>query len=212
MRDTDYEQFASMLNAVAELHGKTLSGMTIAMWWNSLKGHDLSAIQEGFSRHVQNPDNGQFMPKPADVIRMLGGTTQDSALVAWSFVSKSVSEIGTYRSVVFDDPIIHAVIQDMGGWIKLGTKTNDDWPFVAKEFENRYRGYKTKGDLKDFPKKLTGIADSNNLRNGFGEDVPVLIGDEGKAMEVFRLGNDGSSLKITQMKPQIPANQARITA
>jgi hypothetical protein len=34
------------------------------------------------------------------------------------------------------------VISDMGGWVLLGSKGDGDWPFIAKEFENRYRGYR----------------------------------------------------------------------
>jgi len=84
------------------------------------------------------------MPKVADVIKMLQGSTQDSALTAWAKVDKAVRSIGTQMSVAFDDPLIHKVIQDMGGWLGLGQRQEAEWPFVAKEFETRYRGFKAR--------------------------------------------------------------------
>jgi hypothetical protein len=28
-------------------------------------------------------------------------------------------QVGAYQSVVFDDPLIHLVLEDLGGWIKI---------------------------------------------------------------------------------------------
>lgn len=106
-----------------------------------MKPFDLAAVKDALNRHCVNPDNGQFMPKPADVVKLLQGSSQDGALVAWAKVDRAVRQVGTYSTVVFDDPIIHRVVQDMGGWVALGDKREKEWPFVAKEFENRYRGY-----------------------------------------------------------------------
>lgn len=190
MQQPDYDQFAQVINAVAELHGKKLSEMAIALWWNNLKAYDLAAVREGLSRHMQNPDSGQYMPKPADVIRMIGGTSQDSAMVAWSKVDKGVRQVGTYSSVAFDDPIIHRVLHDMGGWVALGSKTEHEWPFVAKEFENRYRGYRVRNETPDYPKVLIGIAEAQNSTEGCESQPPVLIGDSSKAKQVFLGGTD----------------------
>ncbi len=169
--------------------------MALALWWNALKQYDLPAVREGLNRHMQNPDTGQYMPKPADVIKFIGGTTQDGALLAWAKVDRAVRMVGTYQSVAFDDPAINAVLQDMGGWIALGTKSEDEWPFVAKEFENRYRGYRLRGEF-EFPKWLPGIAEAHNAQspqNAQRIEPPVLIGDPVKARQVLLMG--GSTKK-----------------
>jgi len=77
-------------------------------------------------RHLMNPDTGQFLPKPADIVRMLGGRTLDRALMAWAKVDKAVRQIGTYESVVFDDALIHRVLHEMGGWVGMGQKTENE--------------------------------------------------------------------------------------
>ena len=105
-------------------------------------------------------------------------------------MDKAVRQVGTHRSVVFDDPLIHRVLQEMGGWIGMGQKTEDEWPFVAKEFENRYRGYAMRGERPEYPPVLVGIADATNARGGFKTEQPMLIGAPEKAQEVMRLGAD----------------------
>ena len=188
MQQNEFDQFAQMLESIAEYCGKPLSPGVVAIYWQGLKDLDLSAIRHALNAHVQNPDTGQFMPKIADVRRMLGGTTQDSALRAWAKVDKALRHVGTYASVAFDDPLIHRVLHDMGGWVGLGTKTEDEWPFVAKEFENRYRGYAMRNESPEYPPLLTGIADADNARRGLQCEPPRLIGDATKAEAVMQGG------------------------
>lgn len=190
MTQDDFEKFEDLLSGVGEIYGKTLSEFALTLWWGALKDYDLTAIRNALSRYVVNPDNGQFMPKPADVVRMIGGTSTDSAMIAWTKVDKAVRQVGTWQDVVFDDPLIHRIIGEMGGWIEFGKKTEDEWPFVAKEFETRYRGYASRGITPEYKGVLTGIANANNSRHGFNCGKPVLIGDPEKARRVIQMGGD----------------------
>lgn len=202
MLQADFEAFNALLSAVSELYGKPPSPMMQSLFWGALREYDFTAIRQAFDRHVKNPDTGQFMPKPADVIRMLAGTTQDAALVAWAKVDRTLRQVGPYRDVVFDDPLIHRALADMGGWIPLGEKTDDEWPFVAKEFENRYRGYKLRNETPEYPKILTGIANAQNSVNRKAVEQPMLVGDPIKARQVMIGGTDKTLLKFT------PASEA----
>lgn len=188
MQQHEFDAFSEMLQAVAEYCGKPLSPGVIAIYWQGLKDLDLPAVRHALNAHVQNPDTGQFMPKIADVRRMLGGTTQDSALRAWAKVDKGVRHVGPYASVAFDDALIHRVLHDMGGWVGLASKTEDEWPFVAKEFENRYRGFAMRNERSEYPPVLTGIAEAENVRRGLRSDPPRLIGDASKAEAVMQGG------------------------
>lgn len=184
MNKSDFNEFTTLINAVSDFYGKSVSEIALSLWWNALKHFDLSAIREALSAHVRNPDNGQFMPKPADIIRLLGGTTTDSAMLAWSKVDKAVREVGTYRDIAFDDAIIHRVIYDMGGWTIFGTKTEDEWPFVAKEFQTRYRGYSISG-VTEYPKLLVGLANAHNRSEGHKLQPTTLFGDAEKVKQVI---------------------------
>ena len=198
MTQDDYEEFSGMVGAITELYGRAASEFAITIWWGALRQHDLAAVRQAFDRHVRNPDTGQFAPKPADLIRMMGGTTQDSALVAWSKVDRALRVVGPYRSVVFDDPLIHRVLVEMGGWVSLGAKTEHEWPFVGKEFETRYRGYRMRNERPDYTPVLVGMSEAQNQRAGFGVEPPMMIGDQALAARVMA---GGTAQQIIAMAP-----------
>lgn len=199
MKQQEFDEFCELLDHISEQYGKPLSVGAKMLYWQGLIEFDLSAVKEALGRHLRNPDNGMFMPKIADVVRMLQGTSQDSALIAWAKVDKAVRQVGTGQSVVFDDAIIHRVLQEMGGWLSLGSKTNDEWPFVAKEFENRYRGYKMRNEKFEYVTKMVGLYDHHNTGNGFNENEPILIGNPEKANQVMLGGTNKPLIGFTPL-------------
>ena len=212
MQDKDKIKFATLITGIADYYKNSLAKSVIELYWQGLRQYDYEAVEKALWEHTQNPDNGQFMPKIADVTRNLQGRTQDQASLAWSKVDMGVRQVGTYRDVVFDDPLIHRVISDMGGWISLGKKTEDDWPFVARDFENRYRGYKLRGEIPDYPHLLQGLANSQNVISGMPGQEPVLIGKAEVAKRVLlggstkpMIGITDASQMINSFKPQLIA-------
>jgi hypothetical protein len=193
MKHEDKPAFAQMMIGLSEYYGRALSEGMIGMYWQGLENFETKAVNEALNRHIRNPDSGQFMPKIADIVKMLSGSTQDSALIAWSKVDQGLRTVGVYESVVFDDPLIHRVLTDMGGWINLGNKNEDDWPFVAKEFENRYRGFTVRSERPDYPPVLFGMAEAQNNQIGFKTQPPRLIGDPDRARSVYQ---NGSSVQL----------------
>ena len=205
MTKTDFADFRDFLSEALAFWGKDVSRFTIDVWWQAMQPFDLEAVQQAFSRHAMNPDSGQFAPKPADVMKMLGGTTNDKALTAWAKVDRAVRVVGPYRSVAFDDPLIHRVLTDMGGWTALASKREDEWPFVAKEFENRYRGFAMRGEQPEYPGVLIGISQHANALEGKRVDPPMLIGVADRARKVIESGVENFSglLQITQAAPML---------
>lgn len=193
MQQSDFSKFAAMMLAVGEYYNRDISESLTRIYWQGLKQYDYQAISKAAQQHMANPDGGQFFPKIADFTRHIGGGNADRALIAWAKVDKAIRTVGDHRSVVFDDAIIHAVISDMGGWIDFGMCGLDDWPFKQNEFLKRYRGYIERGDVGEYPAKLTGRADMHNRQLGLeNEKETVLIGDQSKAIEVLQLGSDSS--------------------
>lgn len=204
MQQPEFNAFRSILQGVYALYGKDLSQPVMDLWWQAMKPFDLPAFKDAMNRHALDPDRGQFLPKPADVVRLVHGGTQDGALVAWAKVDRAVRSVGTYASVVFDDPIVHAVVTDMGGWIALGQKTEHEWPFVGKQFETRYRGYRMRASAGEYPRVLTGMADADNARQGFKLSEPVLIGNADAAQRVMLGGSAQPKLTWTRGSSWLP--------
>ena len=196
MIENDRERFLNCLVGAAEIIGRDLSPQAIKLYWEILKKYDISDVEQGFMTHASNPDTGQFMPKPADIIKAIDGSGESRSMQAWVKVDKAIREVGPYETVVFDDPIIHKVLSDMGGWISFGTVTEDEYPFKANEFNKRYLGYAMRSDLT-YPKKLTGMFEMQNLENDQKVAPPVLIGDQSKALAVLENGGK-DKLQITR--------------
>lgn len=208
MQPRDRQRFVACLAAAGEVYGKPASEAVMGVWWNVLETYDIAAVEAAFAIHLSDPDSGQFMPKPADIVRRMSGTTQDTALRAWAQVDRAFRQVGPWQSVVFDDAVTMAVLRDMGGWTSLAEKSDDEWPFVAREFENRYRGYKQRGETPEHPRRLVGFAEAGNMREGRAIAPPVLIGDPARAAHVLAAGTDKPALSIVRN----PSSVLRLTA
>jgi hypothetical protein len=198
---SDQQAFRQLLGGVYSYYRTELTPFHIDVFWQGLKAYPFNAVKDAFNRHLVNPDNGQFLPKLADVVKLIDGGTADRALIAWTKFELAVGHVGAHRSVVFDDAIIHAVAEDMGGWVHLCGKKIDEWPFVRNEFVNRYRAYAMK-PLTTYPAKLIGISEAHNGADGRllrFIDPPTFVGIEERAREVMHNGAMGGATRLKQI-------------
>lgn len=202
MNREDAPAFKRRLAGCFALYSKDLSDIVLSVWWECMKPYDLEAVADALNRHAVNPDNGQFVPKPADIVKLISGGTQDGALLAWTKVERGIRSVGPYQSAVFDDAAIHAVLSDMGGWVSLCNVSDDELPFKRNEFVTRYRGFRSVGRIDVYPKHLPGIAEAQNSQGGYRIDPPIMIGNPAHCRLVFKGGSD------TPMLPFIPMVEA----
>lgn len=191
MIDTPEERkrFAALLTGISDYYRREISKVAIKIYWEGLRQFDYDAIERAMWQHTQSPDEaGRWMPQISDLTKMMVGRTADQASLAWSKVNRAVHQIGPHVDVVFDDPIIHRVLDDMGGWAPLGSKEEKEWPFIAKEFEARYRGYKMNGQQPDYPRVLVGMANAQNEAAGRPRQGARLVGDRTLCLAVKRGG------------------------
>ena len=184
----DVEPFKALMSGVFALYGREISATVLSIWWEAMRPFDLAGVQDALNRHAVDPDRGQFLPKPADVVRLIAGGGADAALLAWAKLERAVKEVGTYESVVFDDPILQRVAYDMGGWAWFGAQKDKEWPFVRQHFVNLYHAYRTRGRSVDAPRYLPGITEAENVRTGHARPAPRLVGDERLARLVLASG------------------------
>lgn len=199
MNNEDRKAFFSALEAACEVYGKNPSESTANLYFDVLSGYELRDILRALSAHVQNPDNGQYLPKPADLIKILDGDSQTAALKAWTKVVDAIKKVGPYQDVVFDDPLIHLIITEMGGWIHINSILTDELPFRSNEFVKRYRGSSGSFSDSEYPKILTGISNASNQLKGHDAYKPVLIGCPDRARLVYKGGSLNSGSRITRL-------------
>lgn len=206
-------RFAKALSALAEYYGKELSDGVISLYWQGLQQFSIEEIETAIGRHLQNPDTGQWMPKIADIVRMLEGTTQSSAAIAWAKIRRAIGSVGQYQSIAFDDPVIHLALDDLGGWPKICQSTEDELPFVQNRFEKNYRAYKTRGnDIPPHPRYLPGVSEIQNGPSGYKSDAPRLVGDLEKAKAVYLGGSDAPRLPVHIGAVSSPVSALRLAS
>lgn len=160
--------------------GKSISSSLKEIYWNCLKEFTeeqfKAAIESIISTHVYN-----FMPKPADIISAINGSSiDDAAIRAWGYVKKAIAEIGAYESVKFDDEAINYIIPIyFGGWIEICATENDKLVWVEKDFIKYYKSISKCGFKKI--DHLPGICEHTNKLNNAslkGKEylkLPVLV-------------------------------------
>ena len=186
MTNDDRKEFVRTLASVYAMNRVDLSDDVAELWRQILSGYELTPLKDAFANHLKNPDAGQYPPKPADIVRELGGTTQDKSLLAWASVMQAVRRYGTHDSVQFEDQIIHRVMVDLGGWVWLGQQQEKELPFIEKRFRDAYRAWLHRGSIGEPIPHLAGFIEQTNRGAGFHDRVPPpkRIGATARQLEV----------------------------
>lgn len=194
MTDNDFEAFAEVWSQAQEVYNRSVTPGTIELVFRALEQLDLDEIRRALTLHIQSPDTGQFPPKPGDVIKFARGDSQSRTLQAWAKVERAIRSVGHYRDVAFDDPLIHAAIERIGGWPKVAMiESEKDMVWLRQRFEAQYRAYAVHRP-EGWPAFLPGVASQQNTQIGQhtrgrlpGKDIAV-IGDQQRAMRVMESG------------------------
>lgn len=196
MDEHDKNRFAELIAGLAQTFLTDVAIADIENYWLFLRHYTLSDIEQAIVNFCISPEGNRFMPKPGELIAALEGNATQQAQQAWTKIINAVRQIGGDATVVFDDPLIHAVLHDMGGWIRLCTMYSKDEPFKQREFESRYVAYR-RNPPKKYPRKLIGRMDAGNTALGYSVNkIPIAIGEEKKALAVFEKGQETAQLSL----------------
>lgn len=188
MENKDKENFGKLMASLAELYNRKLSTQLISIYWHVLKDYQYADVQNSLNNIIRDPNIGQFMPKPADIVRFIDGDNTTVALAAWTKVMYAIRTVGGWDSVKFDDPKIHAVINDMGGWVEMCRFTTKELNFLAREFESRYLSYKYKANIYS-PPKLIGKLEQQYHHGSSANIETKFIGVSNESSALSKLGH-----------------------
>lgn len=177
MESNDIMDFTKIMCVLSEVYGdgRPPSDLKNEIYFTALKQYSIDTLKHAIERMVTSRVFPSF-PKPGEIIQEIEGAKEDHAVIAWVEVVGAIRRIGSYQSVAFADPTIHAVIEFMGGWPATGEWLEDDLKWKQREFERLYPIMKSRGCGKKY---LPGICEISNGTHGYhGIDNPVLIGSE----------------------------------
>lgn len=198
MKPADVRRFSQLLADVMAYYRQDTSAFTQELFWNACSPFEFEQVAAAFEAHAKDPENGRFAPKVADLVRVLQGTATDRAMLAWGKTLEAMGRVGAYTDVVFDDPAIHAVIEDLGGWPKVCRTEMAELGYLQHRFCESYRAYAGRGTF-EYPRRLIGARDANAVYEKFGLPLPqpALIGDAARCNLVFQGGSDAGKTAIT---------------
>lgn len=174
MTNNDRAAFAALLADVFGFYREPLSDFAVSVWWESCKTFELRAVRLAMTGHATDPERGQFIPKPADVIRQLRGTTKDEALTAWQRVIGQVGHVGRYGTPRLSEAESVA-LGAIGGWQRLCNSQEDELGHLAREFCANFQAIEAterRQDLIGAPSEVVRLAGdligriTNEVRNG----------------------------------------------
>lgn len=154
MNASQKADFYALIADVLGYWKQDVSEFALNVWWSGCQNFDYDQVCRALSQHATDPDKGQFAPKVADIVRILGGTKTDRSLREWGRVHEAMSRVGAYQDVDFGDGATHAAIRDMGGWPKMCRTEADQLSYLQHRFCELYK-----------------------IHDGQSDGVPALMGD-----------------------------------
>ena len=183
--------------ALAELFGRQLSDPGARMFVAALHDIPANSVERACGEAARGSTR---MPSPAELRELAGETRPDDrAAVAWTAVLKTISTVGGYRSVDFDDPLINATILSLGGWVALCEQTvREQDEFTRARFLKTYAAFSRTGVNGELAGRLPGISERHNATHGHTWDstVKVATGLPWAGQETKRLGGDARKLGV----------------
>lgn len=220
MTEGDIRQFSEAWAGAWDHYGRNQTSAGIKLAFRALKDLQIETVLAALAAHINEQPKE---PPTAGAIRQrIQGDPDARAHLAWVKFRKAMRQIGPYPSIAFDDPILHAVIRDLGGWVACSDWKTDDLPFRERDFHRAYRVHVQREGFT-FPAYLIGANEAQNAAAGFDKFIepPVLFGDPAAAERVMRDGQHEQlahrpdkrvaqlALDIRQRRPRPPMEQLR---
>lgn len=173
MNDSNKKEFSEIMLAMGEIYNKTLTKTLMGIYFDDLSNFSIDQILKSLKKHRLDPKQGQFFPKPADIMRNIDGerqTSEDRAMLAWMEVEQAIGRVGAYGSLNLEDKQALMAVKHMGSWQQLCHTDRDKLGFKRQEFIANYKALENT-PLEALPNSLAGIEELSNQR--LGEDNPA---------------------------------------
>jgi hypothetical protein len=112
-------EFQKLLDLLIQVYGKPLTKGGLAGYYEVLQKCEYNDLKEAV-RVLLLSHKYRSVPLPAEIheiaCKAKSERIKKQAIVAFKKVEKAIHDVGWEKSVIFDDPIIHLVINQMNPW------------------------------------------------------------------------------------------------
>ena len=156
------------------------------VWVKVLKGYPAQKIMDACIVCIRTK---RFFPRVSEMIEIIEGNIESEAELAWLTLKEKMERYGYYKSVSFPENIvIGAVVEAMGGWMKLFDIKEDEEKWVKKEFMKLYPILKKRGK---YPDRLIGRFELDNKQKGYTEET---------MLKEYGMHLDGSKVEMKKIE------------
>ena len=191
MKNEDKRAFFDLMMAAGEVYGREVTQPMAAIYFSALANVSIEQVQEAMMAHMQNPDSGQFFPKPADLIKQMTGTTkqqdaaiEDRAAIAWACIERGIRRVGSYGTLKLEDKQALATVKAMGGWQSICQTETSKMEWKRKEFIRMYETFE-RMPLEALPSSLPGRIEISEVKQA----RPVALDKLALGVTKWRKGN-----------------------
>lgn len=182
MTDEKFRRFCELMALIAENIEKEVKSSKIGLLWNFLKDYDIEDL-ERVGYDMIRESNYHVIPSVGDFIRRIEGDKKDIldsvANEQAQAVIDSISKVGIYGAVRFEDQATTWAINNLGGWVRLCMMRQEDVKFWRRDFISLYKSMNGKAPKTD---KVFGQPGSTRIHvvkcSEIGTKPVQLIGED----------------------------------
>lgn len=156
MTPADFDQFATIVRAFAELKGKSISAPAIELYWNAMQHWRLDEFQAAAAQLLRT---AKFFPTPAD-FEQLREASRSTVPEQWARAldhARNLPVSGGYlQEKPTGDAVLDAAVRAIGGYRAIANASERDLQFMGQRFEEHYETTRYAEDTRLALPDLTG--------------------------------------------------------
>jgi len=170
MRKADAQRFAQLMAVLASAFRQEADQAMLEGYSIGLGDVPIESIELAVHKAIRTC---KFFPSVSELRQLAGEMPPDvRAIKAWDAFCGGVKHRGYYVSVDFDDPVINATVRNLGGWMPLLDRIEEEGDvWVRKEFERIYAAMLSGGVSASEAGPLLGFHEQSNRQNGYTEAI-----------------------------------------
>lgn len=136
------QRFGALMAMLSATFNEPVTEPRVAAYFEVLKALSIEEVESGVKACLAGC---RFFPKPADILEAVNGnakereaTLEAQAAGAWAVAFDECDHAVGRR---FEDSTIHHVVKALGGWVDFSNMTEEEVPFVRKDFIRLYLEY-----------------------------------------------------------------------
>ena len=172
MNTEDKNKFKEVMTMISINYNEEVGNAKLRLWWTLFNQYPIETFEQAVHAHIVCPDSGMFPPKPANITKMIQGTTKQNeqnieseAELAWISVFNAIRGCGSYGSPSFKNPKIGPILSSMTDWFNLCQCSMKELDWKKKEFISLYSTV-SNTELEKLPSQLKGLIEIETKKSG----------------------------------------------